>query len=495
MNQRNKWLISVGSASLGLALALSSCAEGFDDNERFGAGVTNAQLESPVLDASTFKVQNNSDGSSSVEVTWDVVFGAGGYLANVTDVTNPSTPVYIVKDSVIDGCRFAFPRMEDTKYEVSVSTLGNEQLHNLGSTTASTVVYSTFLPATLIPEGVEISQYIAENLGDGTEEIAFELEGGKTYQLSGTCNFNLTPVTIRGDKYNRPLVVVTGKEGTFMTQAGLKLKHINFDLSAAEAVGFITLSSEPSESISTEALGFKNLGANQNSYVIMDQIAIEGCNFRNLPKSILYGNKQPYALYDFRITDCVVQMNNATSYTFINLYDSSITTGLIKTMVLKNSTFYNLVDNASAYFLRYGNPSSADPQKTFGTGATSTHTIDHCTFDKTFSGKDFANNMPTVNRFEIVWKNNIFYDVFRIYQYIRSTSCPITMENNVVWFNGSENGASNNNDLKYAEAINPEFAGPTLLEFNLDLSKGGVNYLPTNGQVSALRSGDPRWYE
>ena len=110
---------------------------------------------------------------------------------------------------------------------------------------------------------------------ESAEEVAFELEAGKTYQLSGAVDFNLTPVTLRGDKYNRPIVVISGKEGYITTQAGLKLKNINFDMSAAEAQSFITLSGTPSESITTEALGFKELGANQNSYVIMGQVSVE----------------------------------------------------------------------------------------------------------------------------------------------------------------------------------------------------------------------------
>ena len=490
MNHRIKWLSSICYAPMMLAL-VTSCAEGVDDNERFSAGVSNAQLESPELDPTKFKTQINSDGSESVEVTWPVVFGAGGYLANVQDVTNPANPVYIIKDSVIDGCRFSFPRLVGSKYEVSVSTLGNEKLNNAASLTPSIAAYSTFLPATIIPEGVEISQFIAENLVESAEEVAFELEAGKTYQLSGAVDFNLTPVTLRGDKYNRPIVVISGKEGYITTQAGLKLKNINFDMSAAEAQSFITLSGTPSESITTEALGFKELGANQNSYVIMGQVSVESCNFRNMPGSFIWGNKQPYSLNDFRITDCIVQLNNSSSATFINFADAG--TGCIKSLTLKNSTFYNLVENNSAYFIRYSHPSNADPQKIFGTGATALHTLDHCTLDRTFSGKDFANNMTTVDRFNVVMKGNIFYDVFRLYQYIRSNNVKVTTENNVVW--GNFAGIPNNNDLKYAENINPEFAGPTIQEFNLDEAKGGVNYRPQNATCVDNKIGDPRWYE
>ncbi len=86
MNYRIKWL---GSACcVTMMLGLASCAEGFDDNERFsqGAGVKNTQLEAPQLEEKNLKVQINSDGSESVDVSWPVIYGAGGYLANVSIV-------------------------------------------------------------------------------------------------------------------------------------------------------------------------------------------------------------------------------------------------------------------------------------------------------------------------------------------------------------------------------------------------------------------------
>lgn len=53
-------------------------------------------------------------------------------------------------------------------------------------------------------------------------------------------------------------------------------------------------------------------------------------------------------------------MNNAGSNGVINLYGA---TGTIKDMTIKNSTFYNLVKNSSAYFIRYQN--NSQPWKYF----------------------------------------------------------------------------------------------------------------------------------
>ncbi|MDE5751997.1 MAG: hypothetical protein K2H88_05095, partial [Duncaniella sp.] len=97
MNYRIKWLSSICYVSMMLGLA-TSCAEGVDDNERFSAGVSNTQLEAPKLTDENLKVQVNSDGSESVDVSWPVVLGAGGYLANVDIVNDPTNPISVIKD-------------------------------------------------------------------------------------------------------------------------------------------------------------------------------------------------------------------------------------------------------------------------------------------------------------------------------------------------------------------------------------------------------------
>ena len=39
-------------------------------------------------------------------------------------------------------------------------------------------------------------------------------------------------------------------------------------------------------------------------------VIFQECNIKNLPNSLIYGNKQPWSLRDFRITDCLIQLNN-----------------------------------------------------------------------------------------------------------------------------------------------------------------------------------------
>lgn len=486
MNYRIKWLSRLCCASLMLAM-VTSCAEGFDDEETFNVGVTNAQLESPKLDPTTFTQMVDGNGQEMVQVTWPVVYGAGGYVANVSIVNDPENPIPVVKNDTIDGCKFTFPIEADTKYQVSVLTLGNEKLNNKTAASATLADYSTMLPATTIPEGQEIGEWVALNVPrESAEEIALELEAGKTYYLKSTADFNLSAVTLRGDKYNRPTVIVQ-EQGAFMTQAGLRIRNINFDCGQMEAKSFLMMSETPSESISTEALGFKALGANQNGYVVMAPIVVESCNFRNITKSFLWTHEQKWALWDFRIIDCICQLNVADSHHFINLDKSG--TGLIKTLTLMNSTFYNLVDTDAAYFIKYPHNSNGQPQKWFGEGETTTHNLTNCTFYKTFTGKNFGNEMSSKNA-TVNYKNCIFDDVFRVSKYSERTT--VTSSDCVFWM---ETGNVFNNDLNLGEECNPEFVGPVNLEFNLDQSLGGVNFTPRAALCVSNKIGDPRWLE
>lgn len=494
-----KFRIVCSICCLSTILLAASCADGADDSERFSGGITNVQLESPKVDDSNFSTLVNPDGSESVKVTWPVVYGAGGYLCNVTIVDDPSNPVVVVKDSIIDGCSTTFTKLEDTKYEVSIKTLGNEKLNNKEAETATVHAYSTLIPATTIPEGQEISEYIKSNLVAGDKEQGFELQGGKTYYLNGVIDFGLNTVTFRGDKSNRPIVIV-GENGGLMTQGGLKVKFINFDCTAMTQIGLLTLSDNPDASISTESLGYKADGANQDGYVINNPVIFQECNFKNIKNSFLYGNKQNWSLRDFRITDCIIQLDNSGSNSIIHLQGAS--NGLIKDMTIKNNTFYNLATNNSAYFICYSSSSNAQPKKIFGNSSnSSTHVVTNNTFCRTMTNKDFANNMPNTNTLVTTVEYNVFYDVFRLYRYIQEQAKKST-RGNTIW--GVEGGTPNGNDTgdrkddngnPYATLEDPQFAGPFMQALDLNKADGGVNFKPGGELAVKNKSGDPRWYE
>lgn len=496
-----------GMAFLTAVLLTASCARGVDE-ESFSAGVTNTQLESPTIDEASFSILTNPDGTESIKLAWPVVYGAGGYLCNVQCVENPEdesvtaeNPLTVIQDSIIDGCSVAFAKIEDAVYNISVKTLGNDKLNNTDATEATTYQYSALVPATTIPAGSDIAEYINANLTNSDKEQGFALEAGQTYTLNSKVDFGLNQITLRSTEKGgiHPRIIV-GAEGTLMTQAGLKIKFIDFDCTNATQTGLITLSDTPDASLSTESLGYKANGANQDGYVINKPVIFQECNIKNLPNSIIYGNKQPWSLRDFRITDCLIQMNNEGSNSFINLYNGK--NGLIKDMTIENNTIWNIVKNGSAYFIRYSNSSNAQPKKIFGNNDnSSTHNIRYNTFCKTFSNKDFGNNMPNTNTVVLNTQYNIFYDVFRIYQYLQS-NCTRHTPGNTIWGvdggtpNGNDTGGRKDNDGNpYATLEDPQFVGPFLQEIDLDdTAKGGVNFTPTAPVATGNKAGDPRWY-
>ena len=119
-----------------------SCTKGFDGEETFTSNVHDSQLASPELSKSSFSSVVNADGTESIRVTWDVVPGAGGYYCHVDNVDDPTNPV-VVYDGTVDGVSFLFDKADDTKYSVSVKTLGNEKLNNTAAPDPTVYAYRT----------------------------------------------------------------------------------------------------------------------------------------------------------------------------------------------------------------------------------------------------------------------------------------------------------------------------------------------------------------
>lgn len=486
-----------GMAFLTAVLLTASCARGVDE-ESFSAGVTNTQLESPTIDEASFSILTNPDGTESIKLAWPVVYGAGGYLCNVQCVENPEdesvtaeNPLTVIQDSIIDGCSVAFAKIEDAVYNISVKTLGNDKLNNTDATEATTYQYSALVPATTIPAGSDIAEYINANLTNSDKEQGFALEAGQTYTLNSKVDFGLNQITLRStEKGGTHPRIIVGAEGTLMTQAGLKIKFIDFDCTNATQTGLITLSDTPDASILNKNLGYTG-GSLKDCYIIEKPVIVQDCNVKNLKGSILYANKISWGLKDFRIVNCIMQLAN-DSKTFIDLSETSGNTSLIKSLSIEKNTFYNIKDNSSKYFIRYANSSNAQPKKVFGDNQNSaTFSLKNNTFSKMMSGKDFGNNMPNTNTLITILENNIFYDTYKINKAL-PTQGERTYKNNIIWgvtksIDGNDLSRTDSNGNTIATEEDPGF-GMILQELDLDQTNGGVNFTPQGTKV-----GDPRW--
>lgn len=484
------------------ALAFASCAEGFDDNETFTSDVTNSQLTSPELTKDCFETKVKSDGSEQVQVSWKVVHGAGGYLCNVTDVTNTVAPEAIISDSIVDGTSFLFNREEDRNYTVSVQTLGNERYNNTDAAEASTYAYSTFVAGQTIPVGSNIVEFVKNNIIDTEDEQAFELEAGAQYTLDAPLDFGKYTVTFRGNKYNRPTVTL-GENGVVRGSNGLKVKFINFDCTNQTAngkadgiCGVIEMSSEPDDQFANTTT---------KHYNCLKPIILQECMFKNVHCCLFASGKCSWGIDDVRVTDCIVQLDNdgttwsngAVLCAYSNFYymgKNSAWYGSIRNITCKNSTFYNIKSNSKNRFIRFNNK---DLYRAFSSSRDAndngTATITNCTFIRCMDGKEFGNNTPNRNNYVITFQNNICHDVYRLQKFIQS-NCDtegVDKATNTIW--GVKNSIDNTDKTKWATEEDAGFDVTNLPELDLTKENGGVNFKATGAISSTI--GDPRWLD
>lgn len=498
MNNKMKMLAGLFMCSA--TLFLGSCAEGSDEEAAFLSEVRNQQLVSPELGKGCFSTITAADGSENVKFTWPLVKGAGGYKVNIGIVDGDKVEP-IVTDQFVDGLSLLFPKSEDTKYEVSVIALGNEKLNNTGATEASKYLYSTMVDGVEVPAGdiaAFINGYLAEHKAEieaavaddpNNYELGFTLKEGTAYTMEAPVEFGVTPIVLQGaDKNNRPTVTV-GESGYLCNQTGLKVKYINFDCTGMKAYGLLMFGEHVDE-FSTEALGYKNIGGNQDCWVMNKQVMFKGCMVKGLANSFIYSNDKNWALRDLRIDDCIIQMSNTGSKSFIDLCANSSGKGGIKDLTLRNSTIMNLVDNENSYFIRLANASNAQAQKIWGTGNRNTLSFENLTIVKVMSNKNFADRyVNSASVCDVAIKGCIFYDTWRIQKLIGNNQQSIQPTDNTIW--GIKNPVDNTDATKYATEEDPAFTGPFLQELDLSAPNGGIN-LHAAGTLSSTM-GDPRW--
>lgn len=480
-------------------LGLVSCADGFDSNETWKSDVSNTQLESPALTEDNLSVVVNSDGSESVKVSWPAVTGAGGYECVAVIVDDPANPDTIY-NTIGDRNTFSFDRKDDTKYQISVRTLGNEELNNTGAETASTCSYSTLVPGQTIPAGSDIAEFVASHLLDIDTEQAFELEAGATYTINSEINFGKKQVTFRGDKVNRPTVIMDG-DGFISTAGGLKVKFINFDCSTLTSKGVIQGSSTQFPELKSDNFEYALAG---KCYILENPIIIQECMFKEVPMCLFYSGVNAWAFEDFRISDCIVQLNNdgtkfgdaavICTYSSTSKYEGGTQwNSTVRNVTIRNSTIYNIKKNSKNRMIRF----LSNKMGRIYTTQTGSATIENCTFSQTFTGKEFANNTPNDRAYTITFNNNVCYDCWRLGKFIQSNNTRnINIASNII--RGVTNTVfGEDKDRCATEEANLEFEGDVLQVLDLTQENGGVNFKIKSGSTTTDAStlGDPRWRE
>lgn len=494
-----------GICCAAMAMFAVSCAQGVED-EAWTSGVSGVQLESPAADAVVFSLATDASGNEQVKVQWPVSMGAGGYEITVFNVNDIDNPEIVVDHVTVDGCSYLFPLSEDTNYEVSILSLGNEKYNNKGAATATMVPFSTMIGGVTIPAGSEIGQFITEWMtshvaeykaamaADPNFEWAFDLERGAAYTLDQAADFGPIPVRLRGTQGNRP-VVTLGEKGTLRPSRGLKIKNVNFDCagmypdSKAGHRGLISMMIDPDESL-----------AGAQSYYCDKPIRIESCWVRELPVSLFNIDNCAWGINEFRVADCIIQLNNRLDNAWKTIICAHSGTGrylgtdsakwyggIANTMIL-NSTIYNIWPSDTlkdtGYFIRFSNQ---DISKFYGS-YNGCFDIKNSTLVRCVPRKDFGNNIANKTQYVITFENTNFWDCYRLQKVKRGGT--YVWKNNTIW--GVFNSVDSTDKQEIATEENMGFTDENIFKV-LDLTQpnGGVNFTATGTISSTI--GDPRW--
>lgn len=508
MNGKLKKLINnrVGSLALSCltgAMLLTGCAEGYDSPDGFDAGVRNTQLVTPPSDSIRFVLNTAGDKAT---ISWPLVRGAKGCEVTFRNVDDPSNP-YVVdgyENYLVDGSSFTVSVAEDSKYELYMRVIGNEDLGNKSDSVIVTSL-STLVPSIMtIPSGSDITTYIAENPIDSLylgQEVAIDLEANGEYTMSGPVDFGGQKMTFRGDKIYRPVVKMTGS-GTLMSYATLKVKYINFDMAESTAKSFMMVSKT---NIPDSLKGvnqpdkYSGLKFQRNNYMLEDPFYVAHCWIKDMPASFFHDNEVNCAVWYLTISDCIVQMNRgATSHNrgngsqaFISLEKKGVA---IKHLVIENSTIFNIQDQ-EAYFLRYSNNSNAQAVKAFGEKDASYSTITtdfrNTTFSRAFSQGKWWNN-TSGNGQKTTIDHCIFHNM-SAGQITRRITGTKNYKFNFWQGEGTDYSTKDSDGAPFAAYYETIFTGA--FEQSLDLSQpnGGVNFTPQENEVIKNKGGDPRW--
>jgi hypothetical protein len=476
------------------ALFLTSCAEdGYDDDERFDAGVSNTQMEA--IKADDITITASADGKSQT-FTWPVVLGASGYRVNLIDVANPETP--IINDSIVDGCSVTGKREEDVNYKLTILTIGNKAKGNSDATEAAVKTFSTFTPTyKTIPANSNLNEWFAANpFPEETknENLNFDLEAGAKYTLSGTLNFGTQPVTLRSNsKTNHATINYTG-EASITFEAPFNLKYMDIDCSGMEIGstnhGIFAFSKEPVGPIATSIDADKYKWEGQ---IIEKPVTFVNCNIKNLKSYFFWDNQQKVCAVTMLIDDCLVHLAPEKSYAGGVFWTNK--GGHINDLTVSNSTFYELpsCEFDYKYFYQAGGVSAHEIYNSEAT--TNTLTYKNSTFyHVTWNNGQWGNYNRMQGRTWSYWvmTDCIFYDCstagsvprrFLHGQAYASSPANKTFGNNTYMKNdGTFQDPQNYDESGTIIEEDPMFADPS----NGDFTISGATQV-------ARQTGDPRW--
>jgi hypothetical protein len=472
------WLYGMG------LLFLAACAEGYEGEYAWSPSVTNATLESPAADK--ISIRFSPDGSEQV-IEWPLVPGAGGYSVSVYNMDDPDNPVAIGEENqVVDGISTTRESTEDTRYKVTIKTLGNPRNNNQEAAQATEKLYDNMLPVTaVIASGTNLTDYFTANpIPSSASELCYELVAGGSYTMTGNLFQGLTSVTIRGDKVDHPTITMI--DGSFVNDgAGFKLKFIDLDYS-----GFTGTASSAVLLMNSTFNPAAEANLSEGGYVVVPTtapVALQSCKITGLSYYLFYDAGKKYAIGTMLIKDCIIgrKVNQ-------NAAEIRFASGMIKDLTITTSTFYSEQADGSNRFIQISSGNVSNVKPATETWANGSFTISNSTFyqvDK--SSQSFNSNGAWRNAGDRVTViNSIFVDSFNqeaIRRFRSSSNVPTFSGGyNSYWFDG----AFPTNELTHAQGDN----SGTVIETDPQLTYLGNGEFRLSGAAQiANRTGDPRW--
>lgn len=491
-------VLGLASVAITGVMMCSSCADGYDSPNGFDVGVRNQTLVTP--DSLTFKV--STDGTTAT-ISWPLVLGAKGYEVTMKNIDDPEAPI-VVDDydkKIIDGCTMTATIAEDSKYAFEFRVIGDKARDNRDGEQKDTI-FSTLVPSVAaIPDGSDIYQYLLDNPIDSVGgEVAIDLAPGGHYTMTGDIDFRYLNMTLRGNKV-RPAFIDMQGGAKFLTHSGLKMKFLRIDMTNSTAAGLVNMSENNlPDSIKSENLGYMRSGSLiKGIYVIQDPIYLSDVWVKNMPNALVHdGSTYECAWWNLTVNNCIIQMKNTGTTAFISFEKKG---RLIKDISIKNSTIYNVEDNAKAYFLRFNNQSNSNPQKVFGNTSSEMgswyFTMSNVTLCKAMTGQKWANNVNGTGFF-CRFDHSIFYNLFQPFRRIAEKGGNFTMKFNFFYnpkdANDSDYTRKDTSGAPFASLYDPQFPAASLTrELDLEAENGGVDFTPGEKEIVYNNGGDPRW--
>lgn len=409
-----KGLFSLALAAVG-AMFLGSCAvDGFDDKEKFDDGVSGVKLESPELSTKTVAA---SDGSDKLQVSWKVVYGAGGYECKAYNVDDPDNPEEVASDT-IDGTSFQFKIAEDTNYKIEVRTLGNKAKNNTEADKPTVAIYTS---AQLKVKFINFDCSATTHKG-GIIEMSPEPPASCSAESQGVG---------AGKNGGKPADVYILQDPIIIQDCAFK-NVIDGLFSVGQCSWGIA-----DVRVMNSVVQMRNDGKKNSNGAII-------CGFSN-------GFKAPSG--------------------------GQFWYGGIKSITIKNSTIYNIESNSKNRMFRFNNK---DLDHAFPTAGGSCTMMDN-TFIRVYDKKEFGNNTPNRKEYVITYDNNIFYDCFRLQKFIQGNCKLEYHQNlNTVWgvgssVDGTDKGKlATEEDAGFAEAETKKELDFTQPNFGLNFKATGA---------------------